>query len=269
MSRSIPCGVILACLLASSSATRAQEDPILIQEIPGRPKPAETIPEIRPPATLPTTQPVSPKKLAAIREMLGQLASEDGSKREKARIDLMALQRSDLYTLREAIRLTRPLQPSQAAVLPDIVSHVYLSGDVPVTDDTPGTAFLGIRMAQYLRPEDRPLLSLEKGVAVVGRIPGFCAFRMLQDGDIILSIVEHQSVELNKPDDLIDAIKAVRAGQAITFELIRHGRIIKVPITLDRRPPIPELEQYIAERARIVADLWEREFAPILEDKVS
>jgi hypothetical protein len=250
--------LILICLIAFTSAALAQD-------------------EKRLPATFPTTQPIPPKKLAAVRVMLNHLASDDANQREKARTDLMGLTRSDLYTLREAMRVSRPLQPSQITVLPDIVSHIYLAGETYV-DDPAGPVtdkgFLGIRLAQYLRPEDRALLAIDKGVAVVGRIPGFCAFRMLQDGDIILSIVEQQGVELNKPDDLIDAVKSVRAGQSITFEVIRHGRIIQVPITLDRRPPSLDggqfvIDQFISERARVTADLWEREFAPLLQDKVS
>ena len=259
--------LILGCLIASAGVALAQDDdPLLIQEVPVQP----ATPQPHPPATLPTTQPVSPKKLAAVREMLKHLASEDSTQREKARIDLMGLQRSDLYTLREAMRLSQPLQPSQVTVLPDIVSHVYLAGE-PIPPDAavanPNSGFLGIRLAQYLRPEDRALLSLEKGVAVVGRIPGFCAFRMLQDGDVILSIVEQNGVELNKPDDLIDAVKSVRPGQSITFELIRHGRIIQVPITLDRRPPIVDPDQFIYERAKLAAELWAREFAPVLDEQ--
>jgi hypothetical protein len=178
----------------------------------------------------------------------------------------MGLDRADLPMLREAILLTRPLEPSQAAVLRDIVTHVYLTGD---TYETEGGGFLGIRLPHPFKPEEQSLLSLERGVAVVTRFPGFCAFRMLQDGDVIVAVTDPARVELNNPDQLIEAVKSVGPGQTITFEVVRQGQIVKVPITLDRRPSNLQnsVEDFVGDRAKAAGELWQRKFAPLLDER--
>ena len=222
----------------------------------------------RPPTTMPSTQPVSPGRLADVRSMLVGLASEDSEKREEARLELLGLQRSDLATLREAIRLTMPLEPSQRAVLRDIVTHVYLVGD---TYSSMGDGFLGVMLPNSLWPDQRAMLSLERGVAVMSRLPGYCAFRMLQDGDVIIGLAGQPDVEFNNPEQLTAAVKGTRAGQPITFDVIRQGRIVKVPIRLDRRPTgIDRDGTFTEQRAQAADELWERDFAPLLAgEKVS
>jgi hypothetical protein len=218
--------------------------------------------------TSPCTQPASPKRLAAVRLMLAGLASEDSDRREEARLELLGLQRSDLPTLREAVRLTMPLEPSQRAVLRDIVTHVFLVGD-PYS--SMGDGFLGVLLPNSLWPDQRAMLSLERGVAVMSRLPGYCAFRMLKDGDVIIGLAGQPEMELNSPEQLTAAVKGTRAGQTITFEVIRQGRIVKVPIRLDRRPiGIDRDGTFTEQRAQAADELWERDFVPLLvEEKVS
>src|SRR5689334_16743687 len=109
----------------------------------------------RSPATLPTSRPAA--DLASIRHLLAQLASDNFGVRESARIALMGLDRADLPTLREAVKQSLPLEPSQAIVLRDIVTQAYLSGD-PYDKAQGSQGFLGISLPNSMRVEDRGML---------------------------------------------------------------------------------------------------------------
>jgi len=95
---------------------------------------------------------------------------------------------------------------------------------------------------------------------------------MLQDGDVVLSI--HSGAgdrPLNDFTDLRRAVSSIKAGQAITLEVLRQGRILNVPITLDRRPlQVDEaaLQEFINDRADRADEIWERDFAPLLKNQL-
>lgn len=220
-----------------------------------------------PPATRPTAAAVWP--IQRVSRLVAQLADGDATKRQNARTTLMELPRSELPTLRQALKDARPLQPSQQAVLRDIFTHIYLAGD-DYTPEEDGSGFLGVRLPSWSRPDERALLSIERGVVVVSRIPGFCAFKMLQDGDVILSLGGAEG-EFTSPEQLIDSVRSFKGGQTIVFSVLRQGQIIKVPITLDRKPTGLNglsIEEFLSNRAERASEVWEKEFAPLLEDKV-
>jgi hypothetical protein len=225
------------------------------------------------PLTVSATRPAG--DLATIKHLIAQLADDDYQNRESARIALMGLRRSDLGVLRQAAQQNMPLDPGQIIVLRDVVTQVYLAGDAYLPDEQ-GAGFLGVSLPIWSRPEDRPLLSLERGVAVVSRVPGFCAFRMLQNGDVLLSMTTGAGsrVELNTPDRLIDSVKGVKAGQTITFEVLRNGQVLNIPITLDPRPFNLDnmgaiwLQEFTGRRADQANEVWERDFAPLFTEKL-
>jgi hypothetical protein len=225
------------------------------------------------PTTAPATRPAS--DLVSIRQHLARLASDNFGVRESARIALMGLERSALPTLREAVKQSLPLEPSQAVVLREIVAQVYLTGDkYEIAEGEQG--FLGITLPDTMLVEDRGLLTLGRGVAVVSRVPGFCAYRMLQNGDVLLSMTfGATTVEFNRPDDLSTSVRAVRAGQTITFEVLRQGAILRLPITLDPRPAAPDnigslqwLREFNNRRADAVEEYWSKDFAPLLGEQL-
>src|SRR5689334_16996892 len=74
------------------------------------------------PATQPTTQPTA--ETAAIRKWLADLASPDSSVRGGARAKMMTLTRDDLPTLQKLVEDSRPLAPSQAIAIRQIVQEV-------------------------------------------------------------------------------------------------------------------------------------------------
>ena len=46
-----------------------------------------------------------------------------------------------------------------------------------------------------------------RGVAVVSRVPGFCAYRMLRNGDVLLSMTVGQTtVTFERTDDLMESL---------------------------------------------------------------
>ena len=105
---------------------------------------------------------------------------------------------------------------------------------------------------------------------VLARIPGFCSFRLLQDGDIIVGVVEQPDEPIDSPRDLIMAVTKVAAGQTLTFEVLRRAELVRIPITLDAKPDfnvqIPDLNAFENNRAQTAEQVWNTEFAPLLKD---
>jgi hypothetical protein len=224
------------------------------------------------PATAPAaTQPAAGQSIASIKRLIRELAADNYPARDGARLALMGLKRSELGALRDAIKQSLPLEPSQVIVLREIVTQVYLAGDLYLAEED-GMGFLGVHLPQWERPEDRALLSVERGVVVMGRVPGFCAFRMLQDGDVLLSMaaVGGVNVELSTKEQLIAAVKSVRAGERVTFEVLRQGEIRSITVTLERKPLNLEqqIEEFTGRRAEQAEQLWERDFAPLLAEQL-
>jgi hypothetical protein len=224
------------------------------------------------PATAPAaTQPAAVQSIASIKRLIRELAANNYPARDGARLALMGLKRSELAALREAVKQSLPLEPSQVIVLREIVTQVYLAGDLYQAEDD-GMGFLGVHLPIWERPEDRALLSMERGVVVMARVPGFCAFRMLQDGDVLLSMTAPGgiNVELSTTDQLVTAVRSVRAGEKVTFDVLRQGEIISVTITLDRKPLnlAGQIEEFTGRRAEQAEQLWERDFAPLLAEQL-
>jgi S1-C subfamily serine protease len=125
-------------------------------------------------------------------------------------------------------------------------------------------------MPNWGSPEERSLLNVERGVVVVSRVPGFCAYRMLQDGDVLLSMANGagSTIEFASNDQLVDAVRSAKAGDTVQFEVLRQGQILTIPITLDRKPMSLQvqlqIEEFNGRRADQVNDLWDRDFAPLL-----
>jgi hypothetical protein len=99
---------------------------------------------------------------------------------------------------------------------------------------------------------------------------------MLQNGDVLLSMtLGATTVEFNRSDDLSDSVRAVPAGQTITFEVLRQGEILRLPITLDPRPAGLDLAGYTDwlrefnnRRADAVEEYWWKDFAPLLGEQL-
>lgn len=213
----------------------------------------------------------SADELSPMRSWLTELASPDACVREVARVHLMKLKREQLPELRNLVEQCRPLAPSQAIVLRQIVQEVFLSGEPYEAE--PHHGFLGILMGEAdLSMRDQPQEDDERsapGVVVIDRIPGFCAARTLIDGDVILGTSEQVFAG---PSVLKLAIQQKSPGDIVQLRVLRHGRLIDVPLTLDAHPAQVTSESAVfafkAKRLARFNEYWEKTFAPLLKEQV-
>lgn len=220
----------------------------------------------------PTTQPTTaPTDRTAISKWIADLASTDPAARDAAKTHLMHLSRGDLPALQELLRRSRPLAPSQAVVLRQIVQEVYLAGESYEKDPMNG-GFLGIAMDGILGRQDLQQPNDDghaPGIVVADRFAGFCASRMLRQGDVILGTSNPPQV-FTSILDLQNAIGGAEPGSTIRLEVLRQGQVIHVSLTLDCRPAEvgTSPDNFRRERAEKFDDYWRETFAPLLKDSV-
>jgi hypothetical protein len=222
-------------------------------------------------------------------EAFAQLADPDADVREAARTQLMGLERRYLPALQKLVERSRPLLPSQAAVLRQIVTHVYLAGEPYAANGNMG--FLGVRMLEAdvslpprnqddgddTAPDDEaPLIAPRTGVVITERMPGFVGNRMLLDGDVIIGLADRPELRFQTGEDFSTAVRQFGAGRTIRFNLLRRGRLIKVAVPLDPRPEAAVAEPQgvgamtdLLSRRRQKADAyWAESFAPLLKERL-
>lgn len=193
-----------------------------------------------------------------------QLSDDQPVVRDSARRRLMQLSRKDLSTLREIVKARLPLLPAEADSLHEIVTQSYLSDDSYPTEATHG--FLGVVWPTW------DMWELEcGGVEIRYRVPGFCAYRCFEDGDIILAIGEPQDeLELHDSKQMTDAVQSHAAGQRVLFKVLRRGRLIRVPVVLDARPlgmtAASMVVDFSATRNEEAEAYWEENFQAFVDD---
>ena len=134
----------------------------------------------------------------------------------------------DLPRLRELVAGARPLRPSQATALHDIVTHVWLASE-PYPSDASAGGFLGL---SWSRTEEQGWVD-PPGLLVSMRVPGFCAYRHLRDGDVVIGIAEFEGQQFVHSSQLTSVLKEVRPGTTLNFLVVRGGLTVRVPIALD------------------------------------
>src|SRR4051794_25386508 len=181
-------------------------------------------------ATAPTT-----KSSDQIVSWFTDLANRDASVREQARIALMGISRDDLAQLRTLVEKTRPLAPSQAMVLREIVQQVYQATEpYEAVEGRPGV--LGLPLPPRAIAIDGSDEDSQGGGVVTERIPGFCAYRFLQDGDVIVGMTEVPEKPIRTSNDLTELVKQFKGGETVHFQVIRAGRQQDVAVILSARP---------------------------------
>jgi hypothetical protein len=252
----------------------------------------------------PTTKPSADSE-SAIKKSFDDLGDSDPDVRDAARVSLMGMERRYLPTLEKLVEKNRPLLPSQAVVLRQIVTHVYLAGEPYDADERFG--FLGVRMTetsvslpaeeekraaggaaekprQVNAPDPGPVnpapavvvedATVEQvGVVISERLPGFVGNRMLLEGDVVVGIAEQPDLRFRSQDDFTEAVKGAGGGKELHFHVLRRGRIIEVPITLDSRPTAAEAGQmqifpFDRGRRERAEKYWRESFAPLVRDGV-
>ena len=155
----------------------------------------------------------------AISRAVSDLADDHPDVRELARQKLLALRRRDLAALRAVVQQRLPLTPAEADPLREIVTHVYLSDESYKSDATKG--FVGV----IFDAEHNEIEPETGGVEILHRMPGFCASRFLQDGDVVLGIGSNPAamIEVRNYKNMTDEIQRHSAGQTVLFRLLRRG----------------------------------------------
>lgn len=205
---------------------------------------------------------------AAARRWLKDLADPDPAVRDHARVALMGLHREDLPILRDVVAAEQPLLPGQITALRDVVEQVFMSGE----DYAPasGRPFLGLRWEPSLADE----ASTAPGVIVEERIPGFTAYRMLENGDIILKILNKPEVDCRFRGQFVAAVATMSPGETMRLRVLRRGKIQVISVRLE---PAPEeilanptdYETWVYRREQKAVDYWHKELAPLLDVQAS
>jgi hypothetical protein len=201
-----------------------------------------------------------------VREWFSGLSDDDPAVREQACRKLLTIRRGELPALRAAVKERRPLIPAETEVLRDIVTQVYLSEEA--YDGNESVGFVGVIFDADQQFEELPT----GGVEVRHRMPGFCASRFLEDGDVILSVGNPPTALLHTHDEMTREVKSNSAGQRLTFLVLRRGRVLAIPVVLDAKPSELTADQpsaiatFLAERQTNAEKYWEAEFEPLIDD---
>jgi len=254
------------------SAPVALADPTQLQrEQPEKPA--------TPPANAPAEKPAAGKDddprgaVASLRQSFAELDDADAAVREAARLKLMGMRRQDLASFQKLVQESQPLAPAQAAVLRQIVTHVYLAGEK--YDTTNAEGFLGVKMQETSvrlpAPDGADQFAPAVGVVIVERMPGFAGARMLLDGDVVLGVVERPDVRTLGMYEFQMVVKSVTPGTTIHFQILRQGQVIRVPVAPDPRPFDADglMQDLIYRRQRKADEYWEKSFAQVLKEGVS
>jgi hypothetical protein len=256
----------------------------------------------------PATRPV-----VELKKCVRDLASLDSDVREAARKKLMGLGLADLETLRTIVSAGPKLTTSQVSLLRDVVIHVHVASQ-PYEMTT--QALLGVRDLAGVKvakaQEDKPgeedkaeaatgvgglviegdgmgrVLILpngivrrvggEIGVVVSERMPGFCAYRHLDNGDVILTLKDDQVFRPRTVWDFQVRVRQHAPGDRITLEVLRRGKLVDVTLELDGYPACAlgdpqaiseKLERFRREREGAAEEYWQEKFGVLVGEPVS
>lgn len=309
--RRAPCpaaALMLAGLLLAAPGTAAgqAEGPAGTDERPNSKVSAKPVEPPKPPETESDAAgqgiAVAEGVEAGIREAFAQLADADAEVREEARLRLMALERRYLPALQKLVERNRPLLPPQAAVIREIVTHVYLTGEPYNGDGRYG--FLGVRMTdadmtqqlppaageddalapgaeaapeepepQAFIPDGASFRAPPRGVVIVERFAGFAGYRAFLDGDIVVGLADDPGRTFGSAEEFGAAVRTVGAGGKVRFTVLRRGRLVKVEARLDPRPDAanmvdPSMNDLDRHRRLKAEAYWNESFGPLLNERV-
>lgn len=199
-----------------------------------------------------------------VRGWLTDLSSRLPSRREAAHRQLMSLSRPGLDLLRDAIKEHARELSVDEDLLHDIVIQAFLATEEYPVQNVDGRVpgFLGVQFDNDQLNEDSPY----DGVEIRHIIPGLCASKYLEEGDVVLDVtVEKEQRPIRSAGEMMMTIGSLTAGQQMNITLIRRGRTLSIDMTLGGRPPnIQEaMTQFEAERQTDAEAYWDDHFAAL------
>jgi S1-C subfamily serine protease len=239
-------------------------------------RPAPGHPEVPSRAERVRSAPAAATQPSHLGAVLRELDHRDADVRGAAVSKLLNLVADDLPALRDAVRQAQPLTPNQVAALRDVVTQVFLEGqEYPPDPDAAG--FLGLMQPATesvvaAHDEQKGEQVYQFGVPVGERLPGFCAYRALRPGDIVVGIFDRRPVRVQHWMELQAAVRDARPGETVTFEVVRQGRLVQVPIKLDARPrgaSTPDFAETLRRRDEWAEQYWRAHFAPLVGPEMS
>lgn len=224
-----------------------------------------------------------------IREWFDELTHANASVRERARVALMGIKPEELGVLRDLVDRARPVAPAQAAVLHDVVIHVYLSAASERARGLPRGGFLGVLLEPMqsssglgLPPAPVPPAPADEvqdfgqfgggsgGVLIRETWPGFAGFRFLRVGDVVIGTGRGQPARAPSVTEFKAAVSSTTPGRTIELQVLRQGRVIDIPVRVSARPAWAEDEpttRQMQSRRLARAELyWRFAFALLLLD---
>jgi hypothetical protein len=232
-----------------------------------------------PPATAPSTQ--ASAELPAdspIRGWFADLASPDATVRDRAQTQLMGISHDDLGGLRTLIEHARPLAPAQVAALHDIVIQVFLAAET--YDPVGEQSFLGVQ----LDPDGFGPNVSRMGVPIQQRFPGFPAYQMLRDGDMILAVIKDPNAPVQQLPNLQtftsqllhEAVATTPTSRPIELLVLRQGQQVHVTVRLAPLPreltvarDVGGMNTFLSPRLQRAEQYWQEQFVPLVRADVS
>ncbi len=207
----------------------------------------------------PTSQPAG---RAEVRAWVMGLADASPSVRERSMERLLAMRPDDLPLLRSAVEQFKPAPRSLGRLVRPIVTHVYLRGQAYPSKQL---GFLGIRMPATAMNAPRG----ELAVVVESRMPGFCGYGALRDGDAIMDIEERPLPPPLDRENFINAVQDLGRGQLVHLKVLRQGKTLRVAVRLDGRPLVDDVDmaavdELLQERQKRADDYWNSQFQPLM-----
>jgi hypothetical protein len=255
-----------------------------------------------------TTRPAS-----ELQKLVGELGALDSDVRDRARRELMGVGRPDLETLRSIVSAGPKLTTSQTSLLRDVAIHVFLATE---SYEGTGQGLLGVKDLAAVKvsgekdeeadenldghkpqgraegiiienhgaaggililPDGVRRIAGEIGVVVSERMPGFCAYRHLDTGDVVLAVKGERTFRPRTVWDFQAVVKSHEPGDTITLQVLRRGKVVDVTLTLDAYPACAmnpqtsqlELERFRRERDEAAEQYWQKNFGELVGDGVS
>ncbi|MGA2441638.1 MAG: hypothetical protein ABSH08_11810 [Tepidisphaeraceae bacterium] len=199
-----------------------------------------------------------------VQSLIVQLGSDNPQLRQEALSQLMELKKQDLPALRAAALAQSPLLPGQIAGLRQAVRQIFIAGErYRVDPEVPG-GFIGLYWPQPEVPINPSAEGILVDDAVVERIPGFPAYRLIQPGDVIVQILECPGVQLHGNVELVHIVHRMWPGEVLHLKVLRLGRPINVAVVLDFIPielKAINTDSWMQNRNQKAEEYWNREFS--------
>ncbi len=202
---------------------------------------------------------------AELAKWFQQLADREPSVRAEAKRQLMGLETSELDLLRDVAAAAMPLKPAQIDPLQDVVVY-RRTREAILKMPRLETGFLGVSLPSLAMEDDE---STPTGVPVLGRLRGFIAYRLLENGDIILAIGPGDELRNTfTPTQLRTIVSSMKAGDVVSVQVLRGTQTVTVKFPLDAPPQVDDSDrgvQGVVNDAEHDADAyWEKNFLPLI-----